>query len=322
MLLIDPDVFFASEWGTKCEAYLSEIVRELPIHRLIVDNDEIEYEYINALRSLRDEKNHPASRILKEILQPNSINRVHLSSDYDRILSQLASWGCKEPVEPRLLGVVSNNPRKGVTLILLGANNQRRTRILHDSSILWAIQRYWPLLDVRFIDDIQIVHAEPLDRDHAKKKSKAFETMCGIRIQDVNGMFRCVSPPLRSAVQNEQIDIYGTLKTGSDYAIVVGECKLRAEGNEDVLIDDGDIKQLYRKVSAVEYFLKNDGRAVSIQAWIVSNASGFNEDAKRMVRELEDYVPCKFWRAEITSGWSRKEDWWIRKIESQTIQSS
>lgn len=260
-------------------------------------------------------------RLLQHILFEDGNPEDNLSSR-NAILDRLQELGCAAPVEPELLGMLANARNLGLVLVIVGRDTeQTRPRVLNDKEKLWSIGRMIPWLDVFLAGEarIQIPKSSHRDDNIIQAKAKEFELKMALWLQDHDQSLRCRTPPHRGQC-GEQIDIYGYKDEGT--TVIVGECKLRREGNEAKSIERTEIQQLRRKVIAARSYEEkrrpgNSGNQVvrQFQGIFVSNANKLDEGARQLI-DSEQAFNIQVLTITLQSGWETKQEWAILQQKS------
>jgi len=323
--VIDPDVYTAALVNPACNDALRKIVSRLHLDHFAVDNKTIKREYTDFFTKYYESKpDHPGIEILARVLNLSG-NCQQISSDYTAYQAAIDALGCIEAVEPHLLAVVARSEMLSPILVLPGAGAAMpRKRGLHDPAILRKAKKCWPWLDVRDACETQISLQPPVREQHAKKGSGAFESLAALALQDQDPQLRCKQPPPIKKYGRE-IDVFGEKKVDGVWVIVVGECKLREEGNEAASIEYDDIKQVDEQAQAVEKYYRTVRKVNNfrVERYIISNADNFDSAAKRKAQDLaRNGHPVQFWQAKLTSGWSRRERWRIKSLALLNISTT
>lgn len=321
---IDPDVFIAAFDHFNCSAALTLIASQVAAHRFIRDREAIlekEYRHIFSNRFSQDTAEHPAIRLLQQILFEDGDSKDELSALHS-LVEGFKELGCREPVEPVLLGMMANGRQLGLALMMVGTNLPGiRIRGIHDEKIRWEIRKQIPWLNVFTATNTQVTLSQ-LDYEddnppHIKAKQDAFEAKAALYLQDQNPDLRCITPPPQGKMGGEQVDVYGYRTTESGTIVVVGECKLRREGNEEKLINSTELQQLYRKVIAARDYETNNRRRKSIkqaelsfEGIFITNADGLDETAKALLRSGLDFR-VRVMRVVLSKNWEATDKWGI-----------
>jgi hypothetical protein len=317
ILAVDPDVIYASDVDRICRDSLWGLYEKQKQLRFAVDSGEIQKEYLDYYKSHLGEKENPAIIILDQIIQGNKEAYIKISSDCSEYLQNLITQqGCTTKVEPELLGMAENE--RGLVLYLVGDRSlhpqKTRHRGLHDPRVKREIGKFLTRLDVRFACDTKICTTMIDEAPEHKAQSRIFELLAKEYIQEHDQALRCTKCP---GEIREQIDVYASKKVNDTLSVIVGECKLWQEGNEDKKISVFDMRQLERKVLAVEkyYFEKIEQQGcikLEVEGRIISNAIALDDDAFEVMKSST--ASLAFWRADLPRGWSRKADWHIKNI--------
>ena len=190
-------------------------------------------------------------------------------------------------------------------------------------------------MDVRFTDDTDIVPAPLKDTPKAKMQDRLLELQAAFYLQDKDPHLRCIPTPPGIG---GQIDVYGRKEPirESTLEILVGECKLRKEGNEvRKPIAFGEVTQtLDNMLAAARYEHRRlDGLkrtpTLKIRGALIANTSGFegeqedfyvcvqnylNDHWPQSVLELCDEVELVLVQATLPSGWTNRADWEINGL--------
>jgi hypothetical protein len=316
---VDPDVFQASFLEIPCLAALNEIGRDFASHRFLRDAEgvlEREYRQIfNEKYKTGDE--HPAVVLLQRILFDDG-NPEDTISSINPITTRLVSLGCSHPVEPELLGMLANARNLGLILAMVGHDaDYLRKRGLHDETVRWRVCKEIPWLDIKWIGESRV---EIPENDYSannppsiRAKQDAFESKVALWLQDDDPSLRCITPPSKGKVGNEQIDVYGYRDASTGKTVVVGECKLRREGNEEKQIAAKEIQQLRRKVIAARKYeeakksLSRDGISVEYEGILISNAIGVEDQAQRLIESETDFK-IRVLHVTIKKGWETSDE--------------
>lgn len=325
---IDPDVFIAAFDHFNCSAALILIGGQVAAHRFIRDREAVlekEYRQIFSARLSVDTYEHPAIRLLQHILSEDGNEEDKLLSTA-ALVSRCQQLGCTQPVEPVLLGMMVNGRRLGLVLMMVGTNLPGiRTRGIHDAQIRWEVRKEIPWLNVIPAINTQVelsqLDYEDNNPPHIKAKQDAFEAKAALYLQDQNPDLRCITPPPQGKMGGEQVDVYGYRTTESGTTVVVGECKLRREGNEEKLINSTELQQLYRKVIAARDYETNNRRRKSIEqaelsfeGIFITNADGVDENAEALLRSGMDFR-VRVMRVLLSRNWEATDKWGIVKSE-------
>jgi hypothetical protein len=320
-LVIDPDVFASARSHVNCQSVLLSIVGQLRAHQFAVDNDVIKREYLALSKANRD-SDHPSTVILRQILDDSSELRVETSSDVNEFAGSLAALHITEPVEPHLLAMIARTEANAPVLLLPGATIAPRSRQLHDAAVCRTIRKRWcDWLDVRYASQVEPLFPPPVRVNHAYLDSDRFELLVGYKLQEADSPLHCSQPPARREF-GEQIDVYGTKTVDGMWVIVVGECKLREEGNESRPIDAEAIEQVDRKARKVEAHFRRRRKVDNfrVERYIITNATDVESNTKTEANILINAGhPVTFWHAQLEKGWSRKKDWLIESLTRMEV---
>jgi len=316
---IDPDVLEVSFQDIPCMAALNEIGRDFKSHRFFRDKEgvlESEYRHI-FIQKYETNHEHPAVVLLQRILSEDGNIEDTISSIHS-IREKLECLGCSQPVEPELLGMVANARNDGLILAMVGYD-ALRTRGLHNETIRWKVRKEIPWLDVRWFgrSRIEIPESDYSDNNQAiiRARQDAFEAKVALWLQDHDPDLRCMTPPPKGKVGAEQIDMYGYRRADDGIIVVIGECKLRREGNETKSISVEEIQQLRRKViAAMEYERsKRSSEGLTFEGILISNAQDVEEQAQQLIiSEIsKTNFKIRVLRVTIQKGWESSDDWRI-----------
>lgn len=178
----------------------------------------------------------------------------------------------------------------------------------------------FPWLEVAWAgkSTIDIPLAKFMDDDVSKQKSKEFEPKSSLWLQDSDSDLKCITPPTKNEIGGEQIDVYGYRSTGGKKVVVVGECKLRREGNETVKpIEHSEIQQLRRKLIAARTYeaskrrkSSDGGISLQFEGLLISNATDLDDSAKDLIDSENDFG-IRFLSVKLPKGWEAEEEWRI-----------
>lgn len=321
---IDPDVFDAAGLDFRCMGTLAKIVETQNQCRFVIDGGAIEEEYLTRFERLIAQNQNEgldetsgrylAFKLLQTILGGEA-DCYEIESSYSPDLeNKFQALGCDTPVEPELLAILSRSQQLGVTMLFPGpgiTDSKVRHRGIYDSRIRRQIWKEWPWLEVCYANETSIQFSFESTSSHPK--SKEFESQCAIYLQTEWSRSRFVTPP---TPEGEQLDVYGYIEDEDRRVIIVGECKLREEGNEGKLIEAREVKQLYRKICAVRrHEKKHSDSSFEIRGYIISNADGLAEDAQMRARDFG----IQYLKVLLTTRWSRQGEWSIRSIEERSF---
>lgn len=314
--VIDPDVLTSAQNHPACQMSLLSILNQLRAHQFAVDNNEIKREYLTFWKAYRN-TDHPGITILRQIFDDLSGLSVEVSSDVAEFSDRLAALGVREPVEPSLLAIVARTEVNSPVLLLTGSTAAIRKRQLHDAAICRIARNRWcQWLDVRYAGDTDFQIPSPVRERHADLDSALFEKSAALALQEIDSSLRFRQSPPKGTF-GEEIDVFGEKKVKGRWTIVIGECKLREEGNESKQIGTEVVDQVDRKARKVEayYRAKRKVDNFRIERHIVTNAVGVEPDAKAKASALTKIgYPVYFWQAKLERGWSRKKNWRIMKL--------
>lgn len=325
-------MFAASETEFKCQWILNEVWQQAGQYtaKFAVDSGVIEWEYLKWYKYWLEK--HPDDAItylLKQILE-DSDYRFVLSATLDPEQSQLLNeLRCIEPVEPELLGMIANAKRKlslsdgkdFIRLLLVGpgvAHREVRSRQVNDAAIRNRLKDQWPWLDVRFAIDVQI-HPSIFELENKHRKDKEFELKVAFFLQGQRPHLRCQDSPIPKKLDGKDIgdfDVFGYEDNDPKLLVVlVGECKLRQEGKEGKrLVTREEILKLDTRASIAKkhetILSKAKGRTIQVEVIFVSNAIGFEENAKKLAQDLD----IRYLKANLTKNWERDDHWKIKSL--------
>ncbi|MGQ9877254.1 MAG: hypothetical protein ACUVSL_18625, partial [Chloroflexus sp.] len=142
-----------------------------------------------------------------------------------------------------------------------------------------------------------------------RAKQDAFEPKAALWLQDHDPLLRCITPPAKGKIGNEQIDVYGYRDKDDEMTVVIGECKLRREGNESKWISVEEVQQLRRKVIAARNYeeKRNPKKYRSYEGILISNAEGIEDQAREFIKSEESFS-IRILRLTIKKGWERCEE--------------
>jgi hypothetical protein len=192
-------------------------------------------------------------------------------------------------------------------------------------------------LDVRFTDDTDVVSAPLRGIPEKHVLDRLFELQSGCFLQTQDPQLRWIKTP---PGMGEQIDVYARkeyrIACESVLEVLVGECKLRREGNEDNKpISSGEIEQTFQKMYAAARYehrrlsASKQDQVLRIRGALISNVFDFvgeKEDTvlciknhldrnwPRKVYDLSIYIELVFMQAQLPSGWMDRSDWEIEKL--------
>lgn len=320
-LAIDPDVFRASFHEFPCQAALFELGAEIWAHRFFQDQDAtIEQEYRLIFNEKYVETDHPAIRVLQYILFEDGNPEDRLSAK-SHLRDQVERLGCSTPVEPELIGMLANARDLGLVLLMIGNETRHgRPRGLYDPELFRAAGKIIPWLDVRWAGRsiTQIPHSMYLDDAVWRIKTTGFEPKVALWLQDNDQVLKCCTPPLKGEIGGEQIDVYGYRRTDSGVTVVVGECKLRHEGNEVAKpVERKEIQQLRRKLIAARCYEAAKKRRpatectpILFEGILISNAADLEDEAKELIDQEPD-LRLRFLKVTLQKGWEARQEWRI-----------
>jgi hypothetical protein len=325
---IDPDVLKVSFQDILCMAALNEISRDFKSHRFFRDKEgvlESEYRHI-FIQKYETNHEHPTVVLLQRILSEDGNIEDTISSIHS-IREKLERLGCSQPVEPELLGMVANARNDGLILAMVGYDaDYLRKRGLHNETIRRLVRKEIPWLDIHWfgMPRIEIPESDYSDNNQPviRAKQNAFEAKVALWLQDNDPCLRCTTPPHRGKVGTEQIDMYGYRHADDGITVVIGECKLRREGNETKSISVEEVQQLRRKViAAMEYERsKRSSKGLTFEGILISNAQNVEEQAQQLVIS-ETNFKIRVLRVTIQKGWESNEEWRIVGGEWQDFQA-
>jgi hypothetical protein len=315
---VDPDVLKVSFQDILCTAALNEIGRKFKSHRFFRDKEgvlESEYRHI-FIQKYKTNHEHPAVVLLQRILFEDGNIEDTISSIHS-IREKLERLGCSQPVEPELLGMAANARDVGLILAMVGYDaDYLRKRGLHKETTRWEVRKEIPWLDIHWFgrSRIEIPESDYSDNNQPviRAKQDAFEAKVALWLQDNDPCLRCVTPPPGGKVGTEQIDVYGYRHADDGITVVIGECKLRREGNETKSISVEEIQQLRRKViAAMEYERsKRSSKGLTFEGILISNAQDVEEQAQQLIIS-ETTFKIRVLCVTIQKGWESSDDWRI-----------
>jgi len=259
---------------------------------------------------------HPTAVLLQRILFEDGNIEDTISSIHS-IREKLERLGCSQPVEPELLGMAANARDVGLILAMVGYDaDYLRKRGLHKETTRWEVRKEIPWLDIHWFgrSRIEIPESDYSDNNQPviRAKQNAFEAKVALWLQDNDPCLRCTTPPHRGKVGTEQIDMYGYRHADDGITVVIGECKLRREGNETKSISVEEIQQLRRKViAAMEYERsKRSSKGLTFEGILISNAQDVEEQAQQLIIS-ETTFKIRVLCVTIQKGWESSDDWRI-----------
>lgn len=350
IVAIDPDVFIAAESDLNSRLSLIGLSRKCSVMRFAVDGDEIEREYLVQMvkwqkKAARAERDDGSLQTILDLLQI----LVSGTDEYREIIgNQREQWlenlidihGCTTKVEPELLGICQNARGMGLVLLLVGNEASRlglRNRGLRDAKTRWQFYSSMNCLDVRFTDDTDVVSAPLRGIPEKHVLDRLFELQSGCFLQTQDPQLRWIKTP---PGMGEQIDVYARkeyrIACESVLEVLVGECKLRREGNEDNKpISSGEIEQTFQKMYAAARYehrrlsVSKQDQVLRIRGALISNVFDFEGEKEdtvlciknhldrnwpRKVYDLSIYIELVFMQAQLPSGWMDRSDWEIEKL--------
>jgi hypothetical protein len=315
---VDPDVFLTSFRDIPCMAAINKISRDFPFHRFFRDKEGVlEREYRQIFNEkFKTNQEHPTAVLLQRILFEDGNIEDTISSIHS-IRNKLERFGCSQPVEPELLGMAANARDVGLILAMVGYDaDYLRKRGLHKETTRWEVRKEIPWLDIHWFgrSRIEIPESDYSDNNQPviRAKQDAFEAKVALWLQDNDPCLRCVTPPPGGKVGTEQIDVYGYRHADDGITVVIGECKLRREGNETKSISVEEIQQLRRKViAAMEYERsKRSSKGLTFEGILISNAQDVEEQAQQLIIS-ETTFKIRVLCVTIQKGWESSDDWRI-----------
>ena len=122
----------------------------------------------------------------------------------------------------------------------------------------------------------------------------------------------------KRANSKEQIDVYGYRSTSAGIIMVIGECKLRHEGNEKAKpVERGEIQQLRRKLIAARKYeaarrrKPADGDTpTQFEGILISNATDLDDEAEGLI-DMESDFRLRFLSVTLPKGWEARQEWRI-----------
>jgi hypothetical protein len=350
IVAIDPDVFTAAESDLNSTLSLIGLSQKCSEMRFAVDGDEIEREYLRLFFRYYKEVTNTEDdneslkailKLLRIILDDTDEYREVIANHRERWLDQLiAKHGCTTKVEPELLGICQNAKGMGLVLLLVGNKASRlglRNRGLRNAKVRWKFRSSMHWLDVRFTDDTDIVPAPVKEVPEKDLQDRLFELQSGFHLQTQEPQLRCIPTP---PGMGEQIDIYARKEYREAghpvLETLVGECKLRKEGNEENKpIASGEVTQTFRKVyAAARYEHRRLSRSlarpiVRMRGALITNVFEFegekedfvlcainhlNANWPMSVHNLCSSIEIDFMEASLPRGWTNRADWEINHL--------
>lgn len=318
--VIDPEVFSAALSNESCELSLRKFFSEFILHQFYCDQEGIiEREYRRLFNEyVHDyiDAEHPPILLLQYLLSEDGYHESTVSNNHSSLAKILQENKCTTPVEPELIGMILNSKDIGLILVLIGEQiGNTRPRGLYQDEIRRVIGKKIPWLEVCWAGNssIHIPQTQFQDSEHSHQKSHEFELKVALWLQDNDSSLKCVTPPSKGDVGGEQIDVYGYRCVADEITVVVGECKLRREGNESKSITRAEIQQLRRKVLAAKEYEKRRGKDNNIRfaGLLITNATGLEEDACALLEE-DTCSELRVLKVTLTRKWETKQDWRIR----------
>lgn len=320
--LIDPDVLQAAFDDFSCMASLNKIMTEVQVHRFYKDTDTIiELEYRRIFNEYRDREDHVSIGLLQRLLFEDGNSEDTISSQC--IVRDLIELGDHLfPVEPELIGMMANARAIGLTLMLVGSDNldSVRPRRLHNPEFCRSIGRKIPWLEVEWASRarVDIPRSTYRDTDFSATRAREFESRAALWLQDQDPHLRCITPPPKGQVGGEEIDIYGYRYNSDETTAVIGECKLRREGNEtEKPVKRSEIQQLRRKLIAAREYERARKRSpndmdipTKYEGVLVSNANELDDEARSLMEEEKELI-LRVLGVELSSGWETQHIWKI-----------
>lgn len=310
-VVIDPDVITASLKDLKTQLVLSKILNS---HFYRDQDGLLQEEYRKLFVNLFnvDLSEHASTLILQRLLMEDNDRTI---SSSHHLVEAFKLLGCTEPVEPTLLGMMANGQYEGLVLVLAGPNiTGLRRRELYNPETRWKIAREIDWLDMIFTSETEIIfHRIDYDDDGGyicSVKSPAFEAKAALYLQDLDLSMRCITPP--NHVIGEEIDVYGYRSTDTQTTVIVGECKLRREGNESKCVIEDEIKQLRRKLIAARQYENNreHKKPLSFEGVLITNAINISDGARSLI-QLERHLPIKILQVSLSRHWETRHNWSI-----------
>jgi hypothetical protein len=359
ILAIDPDVFVAAEFDLASRLSLVGLARKLHRLKFAVDGEtdlqsdrsedryKIQREYLDLFVRYAKKARMAEDReewgeileLLRVILSDSDEYRELISNKRPEWLDKLIHvHGCTTGVEPELLGVTFNAQGKGPVLLLVGncdSSAVLRHRCLRNAKIRWQLISHMKWLDIRFTNDTDIVPAPLKEVPEAKMQDHLLELEAAFYLQGLDPRLRCIPTPPRVG---KKIDIYGRKEASNTLTVLVGECKLRKEGNEARKPVEGDnIKQILTNMLAAAWYeqrrLAKSGHPIKklrIDGALILNTSGFEGLPYDLHTSFENHLntswPCnglemvesvelRFLKAHLPRGWSSKANWSITELQ-------
>ena len=319
--VIDPEVFSAAFFNEPCELSIRKIFSEFRFHQFCRDKEGIiEREYrrlFNEYVHDYDDTEHPPIQLLRHLLSEDGYHESTVSNDHSSLAKILQEHKCTTPVEPELIGMILNSKDTGLILVLIGEQiGNTRPRGLYQDETRRVIGKKIPWLDVCWAGNssIHIPQTQFQDSAHSHQKAHEFELKVALWLQDNDSHLKCKTPPSKGEVGGEQIDVYGYRCVADEITVVVGECKLRREGNESKSITREEIQQLRRKVLAAKQYEegRQKGREIRLEGLLITNATRLEKEALDLL-EAETLFEPKVLKVVLTRRWETRQDWRIMR---------
>ncbi|MCB9139698.1 MAG: hypothetical protein H6642_15255 [Caldilineaceae bacterium] len=314
-LIIDPDVFVESFGCDSCSAALNELNMHFETHCFYWDDEEIlEAEYRRIFNDhYGEQEEHPAILLLQYLLEDSSQSQENMLPIDNMYRTKITSMPHSEAVEPEMLGMLFLAQDLGLQLMLIGHHSglKARYRVLHSEQDFRLISKDIPWLDVLWAAQSQLLIPNSTSQsinDH-HPKTKEFELQTALWLQTQYPDLKCIIPPPKGSI-GEQIDVYGYRNMPNGEVALVGECKLRGPGNENLKpIEAGEIQQLRRKLIAAQLY--EETRSGQIPDGIfVTNAAQIDEPALELLMQEEIFRIIVI-NMKLQKKWETKQDWRI-----------
>lgn len=315
LIAIDPDVFTAAIGDEECERALEWVYENLDAIEIALDKkDVLRNEYQDFLVSEAEVKSIAVelmSYLWTYVLPQSRKISSHCSHNDEELINRR---GCKTPVEPVLIGMATNAPDSGLTILLTPPSGLRK-RCLHDAKIRTEFCKQIPKLTVRYASGTKIAFPALEEPPQKSERGHWFEDKAGHVIRE---LYDCPHLFLKTPQSIEKkvgdVDIWAYERAGNPRRVWVGECKLR-EFNEENWITYKEVKQLEVKLNAVRDYEKArtdvSSEPIEIKGFMVSNASNMTDEAW----ELANEIGATFIRTLLSDDWQHQGQWGIEKVE-------
>jgi len=271
-----------------------------------------------------------AIRLLKHILFEDG-NPEDRLSNISPVRDAIAQDVRLDPVEPELIGVMANARSRGLILWLVSRDNLSgtRSRRLNDPEFARMVDKKIPWIEIEWAGEttVEIPHRSPpysassgsRDQFEAIRRAKEseFEPKVALWLQDRDSDLRCITPPPTGDLGGEEIDLYGYRNSSAETIVVVGECKLRREGNEAKAVDSEEVKQLVRKLVAARDYesrrrRKSGGtsKPLRYEGLLMSNAHNVDESAHQLLEDNCDFS-LRVLEMTLSKNWDSDQHWRI-----------